>query len=90
MKKEYSYFKSGFVGQVLSLKLTGANKDYFLLKTSVLPLQKVSGAEHTVWVLAEKGCNVLTAYCGCTADLSRCCNHVIAVLLRLNMLFHRV
>ena len=80
MKKAYSYFKSGFVGHVLSLKLTGAIKDIIFLKTSVLPSRKVSYAEHTVWVFAEKGGDILTAYCGCNACLSRCCNHVIAVL----------
>lgn len=83
VKKAYSYFKSGFVAQVLSLKLTGANKDKILLKTSVLPSQNVNSAEHTVWVLADKGSDVLTAYCACTAGLSRCCNHVIAVLYKI-------
>ena len=83
VKKAYSYFKSGFVAQVLSLKLTGGHKDKILLKTSVLPSQKVNSAEHTVWVLTDKGGDVLTAYCACTAGLSHCCNHVIAVLYKI-------
>ena len=60
---------------MLSLKLTSGNKDKILLKTNVLPTPKASSAEH-----ADKGGDVLTAYCDCTAGLSHCCYHVTAVL----------
>ena len=82
VKKAYSYFKSGFVAQIVSLVLTDGGKNIILLKSSVLPSQKVSSAEHTVWVLAEKCGDILTAYCSCTAGLSQCCNHVIGVLYK--------
>eukprot|EP00794_Sanderia_malayensis_P003120 gene3120-3588_t len=82
--KAYSYFKSGFVSQIVSLKLDGDNKGNIIFKSSVLPSQKVSCAPHTVWILVGKTGNVLTAYCSCTAGLSRCCNHVIAVLYKIN------
>ena len=84
VRKAYSYFKSGFVSQIVSLKLDGINKDRAIFKTSVLPSQKVSCAPHTVWILIDKSGTILTAYCSCTAGLSRCCNHVIAALYKIN------
>ncbi len=80
VKKAFSYFKSGFVGQVLSEKLS-ENKT--VLKSKVLPSQKVTSSSHTVWALIEKNGDILTAYCSCTAGLSRCCNHVIALLYKI-------
>eukprot|EP00794_Sanderia_malayensis_P002409 gene2409-2777_t len=82
--KAYSYFKSGFVSQIVSLKLDGDNKGNIIFKSSVLPSQKVSCPPHTNWILVDKSGFVLTAYCSCTAGLSRCCNHVIAVLYKIN------
>ena len=84
VRKAYSYFKSGFVSQIVSLKLDGINKDRVIFKSSVLPSQKVSCAPHTIWMLIDKSGTILTAYCSCTAGLSRCCNHVIAALYKIN------
>ena len=81
VKKAYSYFKSGFVSQILVFNVGNENK--ILLKSSVLPSQNVSSAEHIVWILADASGNIITAYCSCTAGLSQCCNHVIAVLYKI-------
>ena len=81
VKKAYSYFKSGFVSQILVFNEGNENK--ILLKSSVLPSQNVSSAEHIVWILADASGNIITAYCSCTAGLSQCCNHVIAVMYKI-------
>lgn len=80
VKKAFSYFKSGFVSQVVTA--TGADKDTIFLKGSVLPSQKVSSAPHVVCALLKKSGEIQTAYCSCTVGLSRCCNHVIALLYK--------
>ena len=80
VKKAFSYFKSGFVSQVVSAP--GADKGTVILKGNVLPSQKVASAPHVVWALLQQSGEILTAYCSCTAGLSRCCNHVIAILYK--------
>ena len=80
VKKAFSYFHSGFVSQIVMQNLSVNSETGIVLKPSVLPSEKVSSASHSVWVLLNKSGDVMTAYCSCTAGLSRCCNHVIAVL----------
>ena len=83
VKKAFSYFNSGFVSQIVLQNLSMNSETRIVLKSSVLPSQKVSSASHSVWVLLKKSGEVMTAYCSCTAGLSRCCNHVIAVLYKI-------
>ena len=60
--------------------MAGANKDQFLSKINVLPSQKVSSVKNTVWALADKGNDMFSSYCACTAGLSHCCNLAVAFL----------
>ena len=48
VKKSYSYFKSGFVAQILSFVPADGGKNVILFKSSVLPSQKASSPEHTL------------------------------------------
>ena len=62
VKKAYSYIKSGFVAQILSLVPADGGKKEILLMSGVLPSQKISSPEHTVWVLVDKCGDIVTAY----------------------------
>ena len=80
MKKAYSYFKSGFVHEVLTKSIPGGN---ILLFTSVTASQRVREPPHKVLVVCKPSGEVLCGYCNCTAGYSKCCNHVIALLYKI-------
>ena len=78
IRKAYSYFRSGFVGQVLVKEVD--NK--VLLTGTVTPSQRVRDENKSVWILCDRTGKVLSGYCSYTAGLSNCCNHLIAVLYK--------
>lgn len=80
-RKAYSYFKSSRVHQVLTY-LPSASNDHVILKSSVTPSMRVSDKPWELWILFSKLTGVVSAYCPCTAGFSNCCNHVIAVLYK--------
>ena len=79
-KKAYSYFMSGFVNEVFVCKVSA---DKVILKGTVKPSQKVREDPRSVWILCTKDGDVLCAYCTCTAGFAECCNHVIAILYKI-------
>lgn len=79
-QKAYSYFKSGFVGKIECHDEPQMQR--ILIRAKVLPSQKVNDPHRKVWVLLKKSGKIMCAYCSCTAGLCRCCNHVIAVLYK--------
>ena len=83
VKKAFSHFHSGFVSQIVLQNLSMNSETRIVLKSFVLPSQKVSSASHSIRVLLNKSGDVMTAYCSCTAGLSRYCNHCIAVLYKI-------
>ena len=56
--------------------------DKVLLTGKVTPSQRVTDEEKSVWILCDKTGKILSGYCLCTAGLSNCCNHLIAVLYK--------
>ena len=60
---------------------------YCILKTRVTPSQRTSNTAYHVWAIIEKdgerpGGKIYSAYCTCTAGLLGYCNHVTAMLFR--------
>ena len=60
---------------------------YCILKTRVTPSQRTSNTAYHVWAIIEKdgerpGWKIYSAYLTCTAGILGCCNHVTAMLFR--------
>ena len=85
-QKAYSYWMSGFVDTVFFAKCP-INSKHVFLKGSVSPSQKIRDDPHKVWVCLEgtkSECKILTSWCTCTAGTGEVCNHVIALLYKVN------
>lgn len=88
-RKAYSYFKSGHVHQILTYRPKDSS-DTVVLKSSVTPSMKVNDKPREVWILISKSTGtIISAYCVCTAGFSKCCNHVVAVLYKLQFAVER-
>ena len=79
IRKAYSHFKSGFVHEVVSSSTQTGN---IILFSSVTPSTRIREQPHKVWVVCKPTGDILCGYCSCTAGYSKCCNHVIAVLYK--------
>ena len=85
--KCHRYFTCEFVGEVLYHPITAASKLCFL-KCKVVPSHRVKSKPYDVWALIEKDSeipagNVKSAYCCCVGGLVGTCNHVVAMLFRI-------
>ena len=52
-----------------------------------LPRKKIRDDPHKVWVCLEgtkNDCKILTSWCTCTAGPAEVCNHVIALMYKVN------
>ena len=90
-QKAYSYWMSGFVDAVCVAKCP-VNSKFTFLKRSVCPYQRIRDDPHEVWICTEgakKDCKILTLWCTCTAGTGEACNHVIAVLYKVNYAFKK-
>ena len=90
-QKAYSYWMSGFVDTVLFRKCPIDCKHVFL-KGCVSPSQKIRDDPHKVWVCLEdtkKDCKILTSWCTCTAGTAEVCNHVIALMYKVNFAYKK-
>ena len=77
-QKAYSYFDSNFVGEVLIYK----GNDYHILLCNV----RASMSTHNdkeLWIVVKPTGKIVTAWCSCMAGASRCCNHIIATLYKI-------
>ena len=75
----YSYFASGFVGTIFSF----SSPQYIVLKCKVVQSQRVRDEAHDVWIGIRKSCSeICVAWCSCTAGHSQSCNHVMALLYK--------
>ena len=84
--KAYRYFQCEWVKEIFYHPITNFS-NYCFLKGRVIPSMRTNNAAYYVWVAVEKdgekpGGNVVSGYCSCTAGLLGCCNHVIAMLFR--------
>ena len=59
------------------------NKNLTLIKSSVTPSQRINEDKHKLWILFSADHNIITAHCTCTAGFSQCCNHIAAVLYKI-------
>ena len=83
-QKAYSYFTSKFIFEVMyhNIKLESA---YCFMKCKCQPSQRVTDVAHDVWVLLRKHTgDIVCAYCTCFAGLGQTCNHVAALLFRVD------
>ena len=90
-QKAYSYWMSGFVDAVYFAKCPSDGKFTFL-KGNVSPTQKLQDDPHKVWVCiegTEKDCRIVTSWCTYTAGTAEVCNHVIALLYKVNYAFDK-
>ena len=76
-QKAFSYFDSGFVGEILTYQ----NETIYVLYCNVTASMSIH-EEKELWVAVKHEGKIVTAWCSCMAGASRCCNHVIATLYK--------
>ena len=77
---------SGFVDTIFVAKCPSDNKSFFP-KGKVCPSQRLNEDPHEVWVCVESRdteCRIVTSWCTCTTGTTEACNHVIALLYKVN------
>ena len=89
--KASRYFSCEFVRGILYFDL--ANTDLCILKSNVVPSQRVNNKLYDVWAILQKdtvdkpGGDILSAHCTCTAGLQGSCNHIVEMLFRMSLLW---
>ena len=91
-QKAYSFYESGFVGCLYYYQVPQSKMTFF--KADVTPSTKVRDDPHKVWILfnidkMKEVCEILTTWCTCVAGTSLCCNHIIAILYKLNYAYKK-
>lgn len=76
-QKAYSYFDSGFVGEILTSKTANCIFLFCNVRASM-----AINEEKDLWVAVQPDGKILTAWCSCMAGASGCCNHVIAAMYK--------
>ena len=85
--KAYRYFHCDFVREIFYHSVDTLSP-FCILKCRVVPSQRVNNKPYDVWaiILKDKGDTpsgtIISSYCTCTAGLLGTCNHVIAMLFR--------
>ena len=80
--KAFSYFASGFVGTVYSHIFDTVHR--CILKCKVTPSQRIRDEPWVVWVAFDTNQGeVLSEWCSCTTGFSQSCNHVMALLYKI-------
>lgn len=79
-QKAYSYFDSGFVGQILTYKHTDTETESHFIYCNVRA--SMVSEEKELWVAFNETGHIVAAWCSCMAGPSRCCNHIIAALYK--------
>ena len=90
-QKAYSYWMSGFVDTVYLAKCP-VNNELTFLKGNVCPSQRIRDDPHEVWICIEgpkTDCRIVTSWCTCIAGSGEACNHVIALLYKVNYTFKK-
>ena len=85
-RKAYSYFMSGFVHKIF---VNEVSEEKVLIKAKVTPSQKLREDPREAWVLCSKSGDVLCGYCTCTAGFAECCNHVVAILYKVEFAYSK-
>ena len=81
---------SGFV-DVIHVAKCPIDKTMTFFKCSVCPSQRIRYDSHKVWICVKgkEDCNIVTSWCTCTAGTAEACNHVIAVLHKINHAYNK-
>ena len=88
-RKAFDYYKTEWLKGLFYNSLNhfvssypGLDK-YCVLKAKCTPSQRLNDPYHDMWMAIEKETGKVTcAYCNCAAGLSQTCNHVAAMLFR--------
>ena len=85
--KSYRYFKCNFVKEIFYHKISDSSK-FCILRCRVTPSQSIHSKPYYVWAIIEKdgvrpGGHIHSAFCTCVAGLLGGCNHVVAMLFRI-------
>ena len=81
--KAFSYYKDGWVKTCLYHDISERSK-FCYIRANVLPSFKLNEKHHKTWVLLEKEIgSICSAGCTCMAGLGQCCNHVAALLFKI-------
>ena len=79
--KAYSYCMSGFVDTIYCSKVNST----CVMKSKVTPSMSVRNEPHDVWIAMDMNGAIKTCWCSCIAGYASTCNHVIAVLYKVNI-----
>ena len=81
--KAYSYFQCGWLNEI-SYHPISLSSPYCLLKAKCRPSERINEPPHKCWVsITKKNGNIKSAHCDCMAGMPETCNHVAALLFRL-------
>ena len=81
--KAYTYYSEGWLNPINYHEISKHSK-MCIFKGTCKPSQRVSEASHKLWVVIEKSSGkVLRGHCTCMAGFSQTCNHVAAILFRI-------
>jgi len=84
-QKAYSFFDSGFVGEIKSYKIS-SKKNISFLYCDVRASQAIHENKN-LWIITKVAANenteILSAWCSCMAGAYESCNHIIATLYKL-------
>lgn len=81
--KAYSYFSNGWLGPILYHEVEPASS-YCFLKADCRPSQRINDPPHNLWICVTKSNGkIKSAHCDCMAGMSETCNHIAALLFRL-------
>ncbi|CAH1233134.1 Hypp606 [Branchiostoma lanceolatum] len=76
--KAFTYYTSGWLQEVNSCKRDGL----IYLMAKCRPSARVLDIPHNTWVCCHPTGTIKRAYCSCTAGLGQTCNHVAALLFK--------
>ena len=82
---------SGFVGTIYHSVCPSDNSTIFL-KAKITPSKRINDDYHKVWVCVKKSSSafaIVTSWCTCIAGSAEACNHVIALLYKVNHAYHQ-
>ncbi|KAK3106464.1 hypothetical protein FSP39_020531 [Pinctada imbricata] len=82
--KAYEYLQSNFVKEIFYHPISAAS-EICNLRAKCTPSQRLRDANHTMWIMVRKvSGDIVSAFCSCIAGLGQTCNHVAAMLFRID------
>ena len=80
-QKAFSHWKSNFFGPIY---FSQNKDDKCILKSTITPSQRVCQDPHQAWVAVRNNGTIVCGWCTCIAGTSATCNHIIALLYKVN------